>query len=153
MKKLILLFSVLIPLNCFALDIYNYGDDGYYISKGEAGVSPLDKKPLIPAKATTIVPPKRTATEEPKFENGKWVMVASREYIKKQEEDKYELLQTKNIDGVYIYKQIDKNIILKTSEEVLLERKRKLIDEEKRRLRTIEDTKLEEQAKLNLGLK
>lgn len=158
MKKLIVFVLLLFPTFLCAVDVYNYDNEGYYLSRSVAGVSPLDGKPLIPRNATTISPINfDKTTQELKFEGGRWLAVASRSYLKAQEiaatQAKLELLAVKDADGFYTNKEVAGEVVEKSAQELLDEK----INKEADRLESIDREKARklyiEQARVNFGLK
>lgn len=94
------------------MKIYNYDDNGYYTGSEEARLDPLDKKPLIPAKSTTIEPPKVKKDHVARFIDGQWAEVQSPEYSRS-------LLQEKDERGIKKYKKgPDGQSVKRTVEEI-----------------------------------
>lgn len=75
---------------------YTYDINGYYIDTISCQASPLEKgKFLIPAYSTLIPPLEIEENKENKFNGVEWKLVDSREYLKKQRQEAFELLQNK----------------------------------------------------------
>lgn len=58
------------------MKIYHYNDlTGEYIGQTEAKLDPIEKKPLLPAHATTLKPPMTEANQAARFNAGAWELV------------------------------------------------------------------------------
>lgn len=98
------------------MNFYQFdGESKKYLGSGKCQIDPIGKKPIYPKFSTPIAPPPQNALFDCYFISGQWVRKDSILGIKKK-------LSVKNGDGVRLYKTDGDCLILKTEEEIEIDR-------------------------------